>query len=140
MVVVTVWFALRDTARAEAVMEAQYERSEALLANMLPASIADRLKEPERSVIADKYDEVSVLFADIVGFTERASSTAPADLVRFLNRSTAISTHWSTSTDWRKSKSAATPTWWSAGFRGNGPTTCRRWRTSHSTWSMSLPD
>jgi class 3 adenylate cyclase len=86
MVVVTVWFALRDTDRAEAVMEAQYERSEALLTNMLPASIADRLKEAERSVIADKYDEASVLFADIVGFTERASSTAPADLVRFLNR------------------------------------------------------
>jgi adenylate cyclase len=86
MVVVTVWFALRDTARAETVMEAQYERSEALLANMLPASIAERLKEPDRSVIADKYDEASVLFADIVGFTERASSTAPADLVQFLDR------------------------------------------------------
>ena len=85
MVVVTVWFALRDTARAEAVMEAQYERSEALLANILPASIAERLKEPERNVIADKYDEASVLFADIAGFTERASSSAPADLVRFLN-------------------------------------------------------
>jgi class 3 adenylate cyclase len=86
IVVVTVWFALRDTDRAEAVMEAQYERSEALLTNMLPASIADRLKESDRSVIADKYDDASVLFADIVGFTERASSTAPADLVRFLNR------------------------------------------------------
>ncbi|SON63374.1 Adenylate cyclase [Mycobacterium simulans] len=86
VVVVTVWFALRDTARAEAIMEAEHERSEALLANMLPASIADRLKEPERNVIADKYDEASVLFADIVGFTERASGTAPADLVRFLDR------------------------------------------------------
>ena len=86
VVVVTVWFALRDTARAEAVMEAEYDRSEALLANMLPASIADRLKESGRSVIADKYDEASVMFADIVGFTERASSTAPADLVRFLDR------------------------------------------------------
>ena len=86
MIVVTVWFALRDTARAEAVMEAEYDRSEALLANMLPASIADRLKDPERNVIADKYEEASVLFADIVGFTERASSTAPADLVRFLDR------------------------------------------------------
>lgn len=86
MVVVTVWFALRDTARAEAVMEAQYERSETLLANMLPASVADRLKAPDRSVIADKYDEASVLFADIVGFTERASGTPPAELVRFLDR------------------------------------------------------
>ena len=53
---------------------------------MLPASIAERLKQPERQVIADKYDEASVLFADIVGFTERASSTPPADLVRFLDR------------------------------------------------------
>jgi adenylate cyclase len=86
MIVVTVWFAVRDTARAEAVMEAQYDRSEALLANMLPASIADRLKEPDRGVIADKYDEASVLFADIAGFTERASNTAPADLVRFLDK------------------------------------------------------
>jgi adenylate cyclase len=86
MVVVTVWFALRDTARAEAVMESEYQRSEALLANMLPGSIAERLKSAERNVIADKYDEASVLFADIVGFTERASSTAPADLVRFLDR------------------------------------------------------
>jgi adenylate cyclase len=86
IVVVTVWFALRDTARAEAVMEAEYDRSEALLSNMLPASIAERLKEPGRGVIADKYDDASVLFADIVGFTERASSSAPADLVRFLDR------------------------------------------------------
>lgn len=87
MAVMTVWFALRDTARAEAVMEAEYERSEALLTNMLPASIAERLKEPDRdNVIADKYDDASVLFADIVGFTERASGTPPCDLVEFLDR------------------------------------------------------
>ncbi|MEB4211827.1 adenylate/guanylate cyclase domain-containing protein [Mycobacterium sp. 94-17] len=86
MVVVTLWFALRDTARAEAVMESEYQRSEALLANMLPGSIAERLKSADRNVIADKYDEASVLFADIAGFTERASSTAPAELVRFLDR------------------------------------------------------
>jgi adenylate cyclase len=53
---------------------------------MLPASVAERLKEPDHSVIADKYDEASVLFADIVGFTERASGTPPAELVRFLDR------------------------------------------------------
>lgn len=86
MVVVTVWYALRDTARAETVMEAQYERSETLLENILPASIAERLKEPGRGIIADKYDDASVLFADIVGFTERASAIPPADLVRFLDR------------------------------------------------------
>ena len=86
MIVVTVWFAMRDTDRAESVMEAEYQRSEALLANMLPASIADRLKDPDRDVIADRYEEASVLFADMVGFTERASTTAPCDLVKFLDR------------------------------------------------------
>jgi len=86
MVGVTVWFALRDTERAEAVMEAEYDRSEALLANMLPASIAERLKDPDRNVIADRYDEASVLFADIVDFTARSSGTTPCDLVLFLDR------------------------------------------------------
>ncbi|GBE67880.1 adenylate cyclase [Mycobacterium sp. MFM001] len=86
MVVATVWYALREIARAEAVMEAEYERSEVLLANIMPASIAARLKDPARTVIADKYDDASVLFADIAGFTERASDTNPAELVRFLDR------------------------------------------------------
>ena len=86
LVIVTVWFALRDRARAEAALESEHERSEALLANMLPASVAERLKDPQQGVIADKYDDASVLFADIVGFTERASATPPADLVRFLDR------------------------------------------------------
>jgi adenylate cyclase len=86
LVVATLWYALRDTARAEAAMEVEYERSEALLANMLPSSIAARLKDPVRSVIADKYDDASVLFADIAGFTERASETPPAELIRFLDQ------------------------------------------------------
>ena len=86
MVVATIWYALREIRRAEAVMEVEYDRSEALLANMLPASIAARLKDPARAVIADKYDDASVLFADIAGFTERASDTPPDKLIRFLNR------------------------------------------------------
>ncbi|MDF2824326.1 MAG: adenylate/guanylate cyclase [Mycobacterium sp.] len=82
----TVWYALREIARAEAAMEMEYERSERLLANMLPASIAERLKDPEHSTIADRYDDASILFADIAGFTERASDTPPCDLVAFLDR------------------------------------------------------
>ena len=62
-----------------------YERSESLLANILPASIARRLKD-QPGVIADKYDEASNLFADIAGFTKRASETSPAELVGFLDR------------------------------------------------------
>jgi adenylate cyclase len=86
MVVAVVWYALREIARARQAMEAEYERSERLLANILPAAIAERLKDPSRNIIADKYDDASILFADIAGYTERASDTAPTDLVRFLDR------------------------------------------------------
>ena len=86
MAVGIMWYSLRQTALAEAVIEAEYERSEALLANMLPASIADRLKDPARNIIADKYDDASVLFADIADFTGRASETTPTELIRFLDQ------------------------------------------------------
>jgi adenylate cyclase len=86
MIFATVWYAMREVSRAEAAMEFEYLRSEALLANILPATIAARLKDPARGVIADRYDDASILFADIAGFTERASQVAPADLVRFLDR------------------------------------------------------
>ncbi|HEX2212288.1 MAG TPA: adenylate/guanylate cyclase domain-containing protein, partial [Mycobacterium sp.] len=72
--------------RAREAMESEYERSERLLANILPATIAERLKDPSRTVIADKYDDASILFADIAGYTERAAETPPAELVRFLDR------------------------------------------------------
>jgi adenylate cyclase len=86
MVVTTVWYSVREIVRAEAAMELEYERSEALLANILPSSIADRLKDPARNIIADKYDDASVLFADIAGFTERASDMEPEQLILFLDR------------------------------------------------------
>jgi adenylate cyclase len=77
---------VREIIRAEAAMELEYERSEALLANILPASIAERLKDPARNIIADKYEDASVLFADIAGFTERASDMPPDQLILFLDR------------------------------------------------------
>jgi adenylate cyclase len=66
-------------------MEAEYQRSESLLANILPASIAERLKNSAHNIIADKYDDASILFADIAGYTKRASATTPTELVRFLD-------------------------------------------------------
>jgi adenylate cyclase len=86
MVVAVIWYGLREIARARRAMEAEYERSEQLLANILPATIAERLKDPSRTIIADKYDDASILFADIAGYTQRASETTPSDLVRFLDR------------------------------------------------------
>lgn len=85
IVMATIWFAMREVDRAEKAMEAEYQRSESLLANILPASIATRLKDPTRNIIADKYDDASILFADIAGYTKRASDMTPTDLVRFLD-------------------------------------------------------
>ena len=86
MVVAAVAFALREIERAEDAMEEEFDRSESLLTNMLPKPIAARLKKPSTQFIADKFDDASVLFADIAGYTERASQTTPVDLVEFLNR------------------------------------------------------
>lgn len=85
LVVATIWYAMHEIDRAETALAAEYERSESLLANILPAKIAQRLKDPYRDVIADRYDDASVLFADIAGFTQRASDTTPTELVRFLD-------------------------------------------------------
>ena len=86
LIFATVWYAMREVSRAEAAMEVEYSRSEALLANILPGEVAARLKDPAHGVIADRYDEASILFADIAGFTEQASEIPPTELVRFLDR------------------------------------------------------
>lgn len=86
MLFAIVIYAMLQISRAEEVAEREYERSETLLRNILPATVARRLKGHAHSVIADKYEEASILFADMAGFTARASDTPPDDLVRFLNR------------------------------------------------------
>jgi class 3 adenylate cyclase/HAMP domain-containing protein len=58
--------------------------SERLLLNVLPMPIADRLKGGE-TLIVDRFDAVSVMFADIVGFTSMSSKTSPEKLVTMLN-------------------------------------------------------
>jgi len=60
-------------------------RSERLLLNILPAPIAERLKASEES-IAEHSDSVTVLFADIVGFTPLSARKTPRALVELLNR------------------------------------------------------
>jgi class 3 adenylate cyclase len=69
---------------AEAALEREYRRSDALLLNILPAPVAERLKSGER--IADGYNCVSVLFADIVEFTAAARRAGPEATVGMLNR------------------------------------------------------
>ncbi len=60
-------------------------RSERLLLNILPKPVADRLRHDPRA-IADGFDEVSILFADIAEFTPYSASVPPHELVEFLNK------------------------------------------------------
>jgi adenylate cyclase len=71
--------------RARRALEAERERSERLLLNVLPEPIAERLKVGT-GVIADHYDTVSVLFADLVGFTEQSLRMAADELVALLDQ------------------------------------------------------
>ncbi|NBQ41770.1 MAG: response regulator [Mycobacteriaceae bacterium] len=66
------------------LLEIEKEKSERLLLNILPRAIAERLKHGERT-IAERFAEVTVLFADIVDFTSLANQTDPEELVALLN-------------------------------------------------------
>ena len=62
----------------------EHARSEGLLLNILPGPIAERLKQGQ-DVIADRFSEVTILFADIVDFTKLSARVTPEELVRMLN-------------------------------------------------------
>lgn len=81
-----IWVARDITAskEAEAALRQQKARSEQLLLNILPEPIAQRL-QAEESTIADKFDDVTVLFADLVNFTELSTQLSSIELVEILN-------------------------------------------------------
>ena len=62
----------------------EHARSEGLLLNILPGPIAERLKQGEE-VIADRFSEVTILFADIIDFTALSARITPEELVTMLN-------------------------------------------------------
>lgn len=74
------------TARKQAEAELRRERlkAELLLLNILPQPIAQRLKQNE-SAIAERFDAVTVLFADLVDFTSLAAKITPTQLVNLLD-------------------------------------------------------
>jgi class 3 adenylate cyclase len=63
---------------------AEKENSERLLLNVLPGPIAERLKL-SRGIIVDRFEQVSVLFADIVGFTTMSQKMPPEAVVNMLD-------------------------------------------------------
>ena len=76
---------VEQSERTRAELAEEQKTSELLLRNVLPAEIAERLKRTE-GVIAQDLDEVTVLFADIEGFTRLSAGLPPDQLVRLLDR------------------------------------------------------
>lgn len=81
-------FFIEAGARQNFVHERQLERerarSDALLTNILPKEVAERLKRGES--IADSYDDITVLFADLVNFTAMSERMHPSELIAFLDQ------------------------------------------------------
>ncbi|MGD1712475.1 adenylate/guanylate cyclase domain-containing protein [Dapis sp. BLCC M172] len=71
--------------QAEKILLAEQEKSESLLLNVLPKTIAEKLKEGRKD-IAEGFSEVTILFADLVGFTELSEKINPVELVDLLNQ------------------------------------------------------
>jgi len=75
---------IRDRKQAEAALKVEQEKSEKLLLNILPMTIAEQLKM-EVGAIASRFDEATILFADIVDFTGLSAQIPPNELVAQLN-------------------------------------------------------
>jgi len=75
---------IAERKRTAEILRVEQEKSERLLLNILPEPIAGRLKQ-NQTCIADGFTEVTILFADIVGFTQLSERISPTELVNLLN-------------------------------------------------------
>ena len=74
---------LRSNWLQNLILERERQRSDALLLNILPAPVAERLRRGD--AVVDGFEAVSVLFADIVGFTPMSAGRSPEAIVSLLN-------------------------------------------------------
>ncbi len=79
-----IFYALAALRQAESELAQEHLRSEALIASIIPPSIAARLKSGEQRV-ADRVENLSILFADLVGFTGAAHDLPPGEVVDYLD-------------------------------------------------------
>jgi adenylate cyclase len=76
---------LRDREHAFTVeLQAEKSKSDALLLNILPAGIVERMRQGEVG-IADRFPDATILFSDLVGFTHLASRSSPGQIIDILN-------------------------------------------------------
>ena len=76
---------ITERKQLEVKLRVEHDRAERLLLNVLPAAIAQQLKERPGRTIAQQFDDVSVLFADLVGFTPLSARLGPELAVDLLN-------------------------------------------------------
>jgi guanylate cyclase len=79
-----IYYFVHEKNLAYRLLSREQDRSERLLLNVLPTTVAGRLKGGEQ-IIADHYDQASILFADMVGFTPLSTEMEPAETVAVLN-------------------------------------------------------
>ena len=91
MIYSLLWYFASEKQKLRMQVDASYEeirlekdRSERLLLNILPPAIAERLKRNEVN-IAQGHADVTVMFADIVGFTRMTEELSPVETVKILN-------------------------------------------------------
>ena len=77
-------FYLRQDHVKNILLREEQEKVDKLLLNVLPASIAARLKDGDK-VIAESFPDVTILFADLVNFTQLSANISPEELVNILN-------------------------------------------------------
>ena len=75
---------LEQLQKEKELLQMEQMKSERLILNILPKPIAERLKKNEKN-ISSSYEDVTILFSDIVGFTQMSSLLTPSDLVALLN-------------------------------------------------------
>jgi len=78
------YFFFTENTQYKTLLANEREKSDHLLLSIFPETIADQLRNSNQSV-ADSFDNVTILFADIVGFTQYASKMGPSELVAMLD-------------------------------------------------------
>lgn len=91
-------------------LQIEQDRSERLLLNILPGSIAERLKSSNQT-IADGFADVSVMFVDIVNFTKIAEGLSPQQVFSMLNRIFSSFDELAEKYGLEKSRRSAMPIW-----------------------------